>query len=72
MMNDKMSKKAAVKDAIKKGPGSDEAWVANMPGHLLEGYIQTQVQDIRRQLAQVEAQDSDSDSDSDSSGSDSD
>ena len=71
MMNDKMAKKAAVKDTIKKGPFSDEAWVANMPGHLLEGYIQTQVQDIRRQLAQVEAQD-DSDSDSDSSGSDSD
>lgn len=44
-----------------------EAWTANMPENLLHGYVQTQVQDIRRQLAQVEShEDSDSDSDSDS------
>lgn len=69
MMNDKNKKKAATNAEVKKGPHTDEQWVANMPGHLLEGYIQTQVQDIKRQLAQVEAEDSDSDS---SSGSDSD
>lgn len=58
-------------------PLGDEAWTANMDTtapHFLEGYLQTQVNDIKRQLAQVEAheQESDSDSDSDSSDSDSD
>jgi len=71
-MNDKMKKKNEVKAVTKKGPHSDEQWVANMPGTYLEGYIQTQVADIRRQLAQVEAQDSDSDSDSSGDDSDSD
>lgn len=44
-----------------------ELWTANMPEKFLTGYVQTQVNDIRRQLAQIEDRDSDSDSsDSDS------
>jgi len=57
------------KDAISK---SAELWTANMPEQYLEGYIQTQVNDIRHQLAQVEARENQYQSDSDSSDSDSD
>lgn len=73
MMNDKNNKRKATNAETKaggKGPHSDEQWVANMPQQYLEGYIQTQVADIKRQLAQVEANDSDSDSDSSDSDSD--
>jgi len=56
---------AAARETALKNSG--ELWTANMPEDYLSGYIQTQVQDIRRQLAQVEQrEDSDSDSDSDS------
>ena len=47
-----------------------ELWTANMPQQYLEGYIQTQVNDIRHQLAQIEAREQDSDSDSSDSDSD--
>jgi len=50
--------------ARSKAMENAEVWTSNMPEHYLEGYIQTQVNDIRRQLAQVNAHDDDSDSDS--------
>lgn len=58
-------------------PLNDEAWTANMDTtapHFLEGYLQVEVDQLKHQLAQIEAreQESDSDSDSDSSDSDSD
>merc|ERR1712046_357550 len=49
--------------------GNDELWVANMPPEVLNSFVQTKVNEIRQQLAQVEARE---DSDSDSSDSDSD
>jgi hypothetical protein len=53
--------------------GSAELWTANMPEHVINSFLQTKVDEIRYQLAQVEARDQQSDSDSDSdSGSDSD
>ena len=48
--------------------GNDELWVANMPGEYLNSFVQTKVNEIRQQLAAVEARE---DSDSDSSDSDS-
>ena len=48
--------------------GNDELWVANMPPEVLNSFVQTKVNEIREQLAQVEARE---DSDSDSSDSDS-
>lgn len=56
-------------------PLGDEAWTANMDTtapHFLEGYLQVEVDQLKRQLAQVEAREEDSDSDSDSDSSDSD
>ena len=50
--------------ARSKAMENAEVWTSNMPEHLLEGYVQTQVNDIRRQLAQVNAHDDASDSDS--------
>lgn len=55
---------AAARETALKNSG--ELWTANMPEDYLSGYIQTQVQDIRRQLAQVEQREGDSDSESDS------
>jgi hypothetical protein len=53
--------------------GNAELWTANMPEHVINSFLQTKVDEIRYQLAQVEARDQQSDSDSDSdSGSDSD
>ena len=49
--------------------GNDELWVANMPGEYLNSFVQTKVNQLRHQLAEVEARE---DSDSDSSDSDSD
>jgi len=49
--------------------GNDELWVANMPPEYLNSFVQTKVNQIRQQLAEVEARE---DSDSDSSDSDSD
>ena len=56
-------------------PLNDEAWTANMDTtapHFLEGYLQVEVDQLKRQLAQVEAREGDSDSDSSDSDSDSD
>merc|ERR1712031_61369 len=49
--------------------GNDELWVANMPPEVLNSFVQTKVNEIRHQLAEVESRE---DSDSDSSDSDSD
>ena len=49
--------------------GNDELWVANMPPEVVGSFVQTKVNEIRHQLAQIEARE---DSDSDSSDSDSD
>merc|ERR1719353_2269168 len=49
--------------------GNDELWVANMPPEVLNSFVQTKVNQIRHQLAEVESRE---DSDSDSSDSDSD
>jgi len=63
----KAAKKKAAKEQAALLKNSAELWTANMPSEYLEGYIQTQVNDIRHQLAQVEAREQDSDSsDSDS------
>merc|ERR1712227_873878 len=43
-------------------PLNDEAWTANMDTtapHFLEGYLQTEVDMLKRQLAQVEANEED-------------
>lgn len=62
--------KAAQKanDALVKGDA--ELWTANMPAKYLEGYLQTEINDVKQQFAEVE--DKEGDSDSDSSDSDSD
>lgn len=71
---EELSKSPDAKSTAEK-PLNDEAWTANMDTtapHFLEGYLQTEVDMLKRQLAQVEAREEDSDSDSDSSSSDSD
>jgi len=62
--------KAAAKERDATIRASGELWTANMPGEYLEGYVQTKVNEIRYQLAQIEARENDSDSDSDSDSSD--
>merc|ERR1719353_1318645 len=57
----------AERDATIKG--NDELWVANMPPEVLSSFVQTKVNEIRHQLAEVESRE---DSDSESSDSDSD
>jgi len=50
--------------------GSAELWTANMPEKYLDGYLQTEIDDVKEQFAQILNQEGDSDSDSDSSDSD--
>lgn len=66
----KADKKKAAKENENLYKNNAELWTANMPQQYLEGYIQTQVNDIRHQLAQIEAREQDSDSDSSDSDSD--
>lgn len=66
----KVAHAKAKKDRDEKIRNSAELWTANMPQEYLEGYIQTQVHEIKQQLAQVEAREQDSDSDSSDSDSD--
>lgn len=49
---------------------NDEVWTANMPEQYLRSFVQTQVDSMRHQLAQIEAREGDSDSDSSDSDSD--
>merc|ERR1712032_1386941 len=35
--------------------GNDELWVANMPPEVLSSFVQTKVNEIRHQLAEVES-----------------
>jgi len=63
----KLAKQKALRD--EEISGSAELWTANMPEHVLNSFIQTKTDEIRYQLAQVEARensDSDDSSDSDS------
>jgi hypothetical protein len=66
----KLAHHKAKKDREAMLKNNAELWTANMPQEYLEGYIQTQVNDIRHQLAQIEAREQDSDSDSSDSDSD--
>lgn len=50
--------------------GSAELWTANMPEKYLDGYLQTEIDDVKQQFAQVLNQADDSDSDSSDSDSD--
>lgn len=64
----KLAKQKALRD--EEISGNAELWTANMPEHVINSFIQTKTDEIRYQLAQVEAREnSDSDS-SDSSDSD--
>jgi colicin import membrane protein len=60
--------RAAEKDKLLKE--NDEIWTANMPEQYLKSFVQTQVDSMRHQLAQIEAREGDSDSDSSDSDSD--
>lgn len=64
-----LAKKAAA-EREKQVKGNDELWVANMPDAYLKSFVQTQVDQMRYQLAQIEAREGDSDSDSSDSDSD--
>ena len=60
---EKEAKQKAMDKVVK---GSAELWTANMPEKYLSSFLQTKVNEIRFQLAQIEDEsDSDSDSDSD-------
>jgi len=50
--------------------GNAELWTANMPEKYLDGYLQTEIDDVKQQFAQVLDQEGDSDSDSSDSDSD--
>ena len=72
-MEDIQKRAAAGKEELAKSPENkktaekplnDEAWTANMDTtapHFLEGYLQTEVDMLKRQLAQVEAREEESD-----------
>lgn len=74
LLEDLAAKEAAKKAAQKANDqmikGNAELWTANMPERYLSGYLQTEINDVKEQLAQVLDQEGDSDSDSSDSDSD--
>lgn len=74
LLEDLAAKQAEFKKRQKaneaKISGSAELWTANMPEKYLDGYLQTEIDDVKQQFAQILNQEGDSDSDSDSSDSD--
>jgi len=72
---EELAKKDAARKAAQKAHdaligGNAELWTANMPAKYLEGYLQTEINDVKQQLAEVISKEADSDSDSSDSDSD--